>query len=97
MHLNPHAQVNDEWILRRLERWGKQDDMPFVGPKKGAILSSLVRQKQPLLAVEVGTMAGAARKVVGKRSGLQYTLLQGVLCTNFILLYQHYQRDFHPA
>lgn len=53
-----YAQVNDEWILRRLERWGRQDDMPFVGPKKGAILSSLVRNKQPLLAVEVGTMAG---------------------------------------
>ncbi|MEW5302378.1 MAG: hypothetical protein WDW36_005171 [Sanguina aurantia] len=34
-------EVNDEWILRRLERWGRQDDMPF-----------------PLLAVEVGTMAG---------------------------------------
>ncbi|MEW5310695.1 MAG: hypothetical protein WDW38_002466 [Sanguina aurantia] len=51
-------EVNDEWILRRLERWGRQDDMPFVGPKKGAILSSLVRNKQPLLAVEVGTMAG---------------------------------------
>ncbi len=27
-----HTQeVNDDWILRRLERWGKRDGMPFVG------------------------------------------------------------------
>lgn len=51
-------QVNDDWILRRLERWGKRDAMPFLGPGKGAILQQLVRDKQPQLAVEVGTMAG---------------------------------------
>eukprot|EP00877_Chromochloris_zofingiensis_P002138 jgi/Chrzof1/11925/Cz06g14250.t1 len=51
-------EVNDDWILRRLERWGKRDAMPFLGPGKGAILQQLVRDKQPQLAVEVGTMAG---------------------------------------
>lgn len=26
--------VDADWVLRRLERWGKRDNMPFVGPKK---------------------------------------------------------------
>jgi predicted O-methyltransferase YrrM len=51
-------QVDDDWIARRLERWGKRDGMPFLGPKKAAILQQLVQQQQPQLAVEVGTMAG---------------------------------------
>lgn len=36
----------------------RKDAMPFLGDKKGAILQSLVSDKQPRLAVEVGTMAG---------------------------------------
>ena len=32
--------------------------MPFVGPVKGALLQQLVRDKQPGLALEVGTLAG---------------------------------------
>ncbi len=32
--------------------------MPFIGAKKGAILQGLVRDVQPNLAVEVGSMAG---------------------------------------
>lgn len=52
------SQVNDDWILRRLEQWGKKEQMPFLGQKKGAILQQLVEQQQPKLAVEVGTMAG---------------------------------------
>eukprot|EP00879_Flechtneria_rotunda_P009523 GHRR01009967.1.p1 GENE.GHRR01009967.1~~GHRR01009967.1.p1 ORF type:complete len:374 (+),score=67.81 GHRR01009967.1:945-2066(+) len=51
-------EVNDEWILRRLERWGKRDGMPFIGKAKGAILQQLVQEQKPQLAVEVGTMAG---------------------------------------
>lgn len=51
-------EVDAEWVLRRLERWGKSDNMPFIGPKKGAILQRLVRQAAPRNAVEVGTMAG---------------------------------------
>lgn len=27
-------EVDAEWVLRRLERWGKSDNMPFIGPKK---------------------------------------------------------------
>ncbi|GLI60582.1 hypothetical protein VaNZ11_002699 [Volvox africanus] len=51
-------EVNDDWIIRRLERWGQRDGMPFVGPAKGAILQQLVADKGPQLVVEVGTMAG---------------------------------------
>jgi hypothetical protein len=53
-----HPQVNDDWIMRRLERWGRRDGMPFVGPEKAALLQGLVQQAQPRLVVEVGTMAG---------------------------------------
>ncbi|KAG2444930.1 hypothetical protein HXX76_001666 [Chlamydomonas incerta] len=51
-------EVNDDWIVRRLERWGRRDGMPFVGPAKGAVLQQLVADKAPRLVVEVGTMAG---------------------------------------
>lgn len=27
-------QVDAEWVLRGLERWGKRDNMPFIGPNK---------------------------------------------------------------
>lgn len=50
--------VDDEWIIRRLERWGKNDNMPFMGPAKGALLQQIVRKQQPRLSLEVGTMAG---------------------------------------
>ncbi|GHP06135.1 hypothetical protein PPROV_000488200 [Pycnococcus provasolii] len=51
-------QVDDEWILRRLERWGKQDMLPSIGPVKGRLLQSLVREHNPSLVVEVGTFLG---------------------------------------
>eukprot|EP00798_Chlamydomonas_sp_ICE-L_P001931 gene1931-33341_t len=58
--------VNDEWILRRLERWGKKDQMPFIGPQKAPILRQLVEDKKPKLAVEVGTMAGYSALVIAQ-------------------------------
>jgi len=51
-------EVNDEFIVRRLERWGRRDGMPFMGPVKGAVLQQLVGDKAPRLVLEVGTMAG---------------------------------------
>lgn len=59
-------EVNDEWILRRLERWGRREVMPFVGPAKGVILQRLVKERRPQLLVEVGTMAGERE---GRESG----------------------------
>lgn len=50
--------VDDDWIIRRLDRWGKKDLLPQVGPKKGAILQGLVQKKQPKLIVEVGSFTG---------------------------------------
>eukprot|EP00884_Botryococcus_braunii_P000550 jgi/Botrbrau1/10496/Bobra.0133s0099.2 len=58
--------VDDDWILRRLERWGRKDNMPFIGPKKGALLQSLVRQREPNLAVEVGSMAGYSALTIAR-------------------------------
>lgn len=58
--------VNAEWILRRLERWGKRDSMPFVGPQKAPILAELVTDKKPKLAVEVGTMAAYSALVIAQ-------------------------------
>lgn len=60
------AQVNDDWILRRLEKWGRRENMPFLGPKKGEILQQLVQQQQPRLAVEVGSMAGYSAIVIAQ-------------------------------
>jgi predicted O-methyltransferase YrrM len=58
--------VNDDWILRRLEKWGQRENMPFLGPKKAAILQQLVQQQQPQLAVEVGSMAGYSAIVIAQ-------------------------------
>ena len=51
-------EVDDEWILRRLERWGERSGMPFLGPEKGAILQEIVSDKAPRTVVEGGGMCG---------------------------------------
>lgn len=43
-----------------------QDRMPFVGPKKGALLQRLVRDRAPRLAVEVGTLCGYSALLIAK-------------------------------
>lgn len=68
-------EVNDEWIQRRLERWGRQDAMPFIGDKKGAVLAQLVADKQPELAVEVGTMAGYSAVLIAQQLPLTGRLI----------------------
>ena len=57
-------EVDDDWILRRLERWGSRDFLPLVGPKKGAILQSIIREKDPKNVVEVGSFLGAKGKPI---------------------------------
>lgn len=47
-------------------QWGKRENMPFIGPKKAAILQDLVRQKRPSFAVEVGSMAGYSAICIGR-------------------------------
>jgi hypothetical protein len=34
--------VDDEWILKRLDRWGRSQDMPFLGPNKAQVFRQLV-------------------------------------------------------
>eukprot|EP00951_Prasinocladus_malaysianus_P036946 scaffold393030_cov44-Prasinocladus_malaysianus.AAC.2 len=51
-------EVDDDWIVRRLERWGRRDQLPLVGPKKGAILQQLIEEKNPKRVVEVGSFLG---------------------------------------
>lgn len=51
-------QVDDKWIVKRLERWGAQDNLPFVGSAKGDVLQSLIREKKPRAVLEIGTALG---------------------------------------
>lgn len=51
-------EVDDDWILRRLDRWGRRDNMPFLGPDKSAILQGIVRDAAPCTVLEVGSMCG---------------------------------------
>eukprot|EP01026_Neomeris_dumetosa_P062693 TRINITY_DN5939_c0_g2_i2.p3 TRINITY_DN5939_c0_g2~~TRINITY_DN5939_c0_g2_i2.p3 ORF type:complete len:206 (-),score=49.89 TRINITY_DN5939_c0_g2_i2:120-737(-) len=59
-------EVDDDWILRRLERWGRKDNMPFLGPKKAVILQELVKEKKPKCVVEVGTMCGYSAIIIAQ-------------------------------
>jgi predicted O-methyltransferase YrrM len=43
-----------------------QDGMPFVGPAKGALLQSLVRDRRPNLALEVGTLCGYSALLIAQ-------------------------------
>jgi hypothetical protein len=63
--VNPEGQkmsrlkdVDDDWILRRLERWGQSSRMPFLGPEKAKIIQDIMQDVRPMVVVEVGTMCG---------------------------------------
>ena len=43
--------------------------MPFIGPKKGALLQQLIRERQPRQMVEVGTMCGYSALVIAQAMG----------------------------
>lgn len=43
-----------------------QDALPFIGPKKGALLQQLVRKQRPRLAVEVGTLCGYSALLIAQ-------------------------------
>ena len=51
-------QVDDKWIVKRLERWGEKDNLPFVASAKGAALQALVRERRPRAVLEIGTALG---------------------------------------
>ncbi|CAK0744806.1 hypothetical protein CVIRNUC_001575 [Coccomyxa viridis] len=62
-------EVDSDWIIRRLERWGKRDRMPFIGPEKGALLQRIIRERQPRQVVEVGSMAGYSALTMAQALG----------------------------
>ncbi|GBF93260.1 hypothetical protein Rsub_05992 [Raphidocelis subcapitata] len=59
-------EVDEEWILRRLERWGRREGMPFAGPDKAAALRAAVARAAPAAVVEVGAMAGYSAISIGQ-------------------------------
>jgi predicted O-methyltransferase YrrM len=79
-------QVDDAWIVKRLERWGAQDNLPMLGPVKAAALQALVREARPRSVLEIGTLLGYSAiriaqalpddgcKVVTVERELQYVL-----------------------
>lgn len=46
-----------------------QERMPFIGPKKGALLRELIREHKPRQAVEVGSMCGYSALVMAQAMG----------------------------
>jgi hypothetical protein len=83
-------EVDDEWIIRRLERWGKKDNMPFLGPQKASILQDVIRERKPQLIVEVGGMCGYSAikmaQVLPKGSSSRYRLDSTILCCHTLFL-----------
>lgn len=61
--------VDDEWIIRRLDRWGKSQDMPFLGPTKAQLLAELIDECEPRTLLEVGTLAGYSAIVMSQAAG----------------------------
>jgi predicted O-methyltransferase YrrM len=51
-------QVDDAWIVKRLERMAAADNLPSIGPAKGDALAALVREARPRRVLEVGTFLG---------------------------------------
>jgi len=51
-------QVDDAWIVKRLERMGAADNLPMLGPAKATALASIVAELQPRRVLEIGTFLG---------------------------------------
>jgi predicted O-methyltransferase YrrM len=88
---NPHAKQLKQRAQTQQQGRGVKDNMPFIGPKKGALLQSLVRQRAPNLAVEVGSMAGySALTIAGalpkgaRLIGMESDLLWALTAKRFV-------------
>jgi predicted O-methyltransferase YrrM len=49
--------------------------MPFVGPKKGALLQEVVRARRPSFALEVGTLCGYSALLMAQAMGPEAELV----------------------
>lgn len=56
-------------VLRRIEKSVYRRYLPIIGPKRGRILSEIVRRFKPLRILEVGTLVGYSSILMGKELG----------------------------
>jgi len=66
--------VDDEWILRRIDRWGvvetaqtRGNPLPTIGPAKGAVVENLVEELKPKFILDIGTFVGYAAIRMGRK------------------------------
>ncbi len=53
-------------ILRQIERLSKSHFLPIIGPIKGAVLTSSIRELKPKRVLEIGTLIGYSAIMMGK-------------------------------
>lgn len=53
-------------VLRRIEEESRREYLPILGRERGEYLETLVRERRPLLAVEVGAMTGYATILIAR-------------------------------
>jgi predicted O-methyltransferase YrrM len=51
--------------LRELEKYALNHGLPIIGPEKGEILAKAVRERNPRLVLELGTLIGYSTIVMG--------------------------------
>lgn len=53
-------------VLRRIEDESRREFLPILGRERGGYLETLVRDRQPRLAVEIGAMTGYATILIAR-------------------------------
>ena len=52
-------------VLKRLERMGKQQSLPSIGPIKGKIIADVIQDYKPKNILEIGTLHGYSSILMG--------------------------------
>jgi predicted O-methyltransferase YrrM len=55
-----------EKVLRKIEKMSETQFLPIIGPEKGKILASVVRETKPRRVLEVGTLIGYSAILIGR-------------------------------
>jgi predicted O-methyltransferase YrrM len=55
-------------VLKRLERMGKQQFLPSIGPIKGKIIADVIQDYKPKNILEIGTLHGYSSILMGSFS-----------------------------
>lgn len=53
-------------VLRELEKYALDHGLPIIGPERGAILAEAVRNRDPRLVLELGTLIGYSTIIIGR-------------------------------